>query len=320
MLPRPRFLGSFFWAARPPRMGLLRRCAIFLMMSGENGNSAGDQGSVDLHLHSTASDGRLDPSAVMAAAAEVGLAAVALTDHDTVEGLGEAARGAAERGLDFVPGIELSTYDEQGSTHLLGYCFDPGAGALNRCLEGAREHRVARAGEIVDKLNLLGMEISLEEVRAQAGEQGLIARPHIARALVEGGWVESYRLAFDRYIAAGQPAYVPTRLASPLEGIEHIRAAGGLAVLAHGGNSHDEIRIRQLVDVGLDGLEVYHPDHGPMEVNRLSELATELSLLRTGGSDWHGPLQGRHGRLGQQPVPYEWFEELKRSGDARRTV
>lgn len=276
-----------------------------------------ESGWVDLHLHSNASDGRLAPAAVVAAAAEMGLDAVALTDHDTVDGLEEAEDAALELGLEFLPGIELSTYDDHGATHLLGYGFDPAAADLTSFLEAARELRLARAGAIVEKLNTLGLEVSLEEVRAQAGARGLIARPHIARALVQGGWVKSYRLAFDRFIAAGQPAYVPTRLASPEEGIRHIQAAGGVAVLAHAGNSHDKARIREMVDAGLDGLEIYHPDHGPLEMNRLSDLAEELGLLTTGGSDWHGPLDGRRGRLGQQPVPYEWFRELKRVGDSR---
>ncbi len=265
----------------------------------------------DLHLHSTCSDGRLEPAAVISAAEELGLKAVSLTDHDSVAGV-HAAREAAEAlGLPFVPGIEYSAYDDTGSTHLLGYFIDPDHGELVAYLKGAQESRVRRAAEIVDKLNRLGVEVTLDEVKTQVSETGLIARPHVAQALVKGRWVRSYGEAFDRFIAAGQPAYVPTQRISPAEGIKLIHAAGGLAVLAHGGRTHSDEAIRQLVDEGLDGLETLHPDHGPFEVRRLRRLAAELDLLETGGSDWHGFSEARRGQPGSQPVPYEWYERLR---------
>jgi len=273
---------------------------------------------VDLHLHSSRSDGWLEPAAVMAAAREAGLRAVALTDHDTLSGIEEARRAAAQSGLPFVPGIELSCYDDGGSTHLLGYFVDPGHAEFADYLASARELRVKRAQEMVEKLNGLGVDITLDDVKAQASEQGLIARPHVARALVAGDWVKTYNEAFYRFIAAGQPAYVPTWRLSPAEGIRRIHEAAGLAVLAHGGKSHSESAIRALVDSGLDGLETLHPEHGPYEVRRLRRLVVQHGLLETGGSDWHGPHDGRRGQLASQPVPFEWYERLRDTAEERR--
>ncbi len=272
---------------------------------------------VDLHLHSDRSDGRVDPAGVMAAAKESGLEAVALTDHDTLAGIGEARHAASQLQLDFVPGIEFSCYDDSGSTHLLGYFVAPSHAELAAYLDDARDKRMQRAIDIVGKLNRLGVGIRVEAVIAQASRDGLIARPHVARALLEGGWVGSYFEAFDRYIAAGQPAYVPTWRITPVDGIGWIHKAGGLAVLAHGGKTHGDSTIKQLVDGGLDGLEVLHPEHGRFEVERLRRLAAELSLLETGGSDWHGPSDNRRGQLASQPVPYEWYLRLREAACAK---
>jgi len=266
---------------------------------------------IDLHLHSTRSDGRAEPAAVIAAAAEKGLKAVALTDHDTVAGIGEAMRAAEELGVPFVPGIEFSCYDDAGSTHLLGYYIDPHYGDLVEYLEGARQKRIERAARMVEKLDGLGIEITLDAVIEQTSQDGLIARPHVARTMLEGGWVKSYREAFDRFLAAGQPAYVPTWRISPAEGIRRVHDAGGLAVLAHGGKSHGDEAIGQLVDEGLDGLETLHPEHGPFEIRRMRRLAAEFGILETGGSDWHGPHDRRRGQLSSQPVPYEWYLHLR---------
>jgi predicted metal-dependent phosphoesterase TrpH len=272
---------------------------------------------VDLHLHSTCSDGLSDPAAVIAAAQGVGLRAVALTDHDTLAGVEEAQAAASDVGMHFVPGIEFSCYDDLGSTHLLGYFVDPGYQELADYLADARERRLRRAEKIVEKLNGLDVPIRLEDVQAQASSRGLIARPHVARALVEGGWTRTYGEAFGRFLAAGQPAYVPTWRMSPEEGIRRIQDAGGLAILAHAGKSHRESTIRELVSAGLDGLETLHPEHGPYEVRRLRRLVAEHDLLETGGSDWHGPHESRRGQLASQPVPYEWYLRLREAAGRR---
>ncbi|HSG80925.1 MAG TPA: PHP domain-containing protein [Gemmatimonadota bacterium] len=272
---------------------------------------------VDLHVHSTCSDGLADPAAGVEAAKECGLAAMALTDHDTLAGIEEAAARAVELELPFVPGLEFSAYDDAGSTHILAYYVDPEDRELVEHLSSALESRERRAAKMVEALNRLGMDVTMDEVRTHASEGGLIARPHVARALLDGGWVRSYNEAFSRFLAAGQPAYVPTRRIAPPAAIELIHGAGGLAVLAHGGRTHSEAAIRGLVDAGLDGLEVLHPDHGPYEVQRLRKLADELGLLETGGSDWHGPHDSRRGQLASMPVPYEWYERLREAASAR---
>ena len=272
---------------------------------------------VDLHVHSSCSDGRLTPAEVIAAVAECGLEVVALTDHDTVSGVEEALRAAEIFGVELIPGIELSTYDENGSTHLLGYFVDHGNPDLLTYTETARASRLQRAREIVGKLNGLGVDLDFDDVLAQAPPGGLIARPHVARALVAGGWVRGYAEAFSRFIAAGQPAYVPTRHTEPLEGIGRIHSWGGLAFLAHGGKSHSVTRIQELADAGLDGLEILHPDHREFEVRKLRELAAELDLLESGGSDWHGPRDDRRGQLGGQPVPYGWYTKLRQTAERK---
>ena len=250
--------------------------------------------------------------------AAAGVRAFALTDHDTVAGLADARAAAAAAGLEFVPGIEVSAHDERrGSTHVLGYFIEDGDPAFLSLLNGFRERRVERAREIVERLNRLGVAVTYEQVSAHA-RGGLIARPHVARALLEGGWVRNVNEAFGRYIADGRPAYVPTRYATPGEAIAAIHSAGGLAVLAHPGKRADDEWIRELSELGLDGLEVWHPEHGPTEARHFRRLARRLQLLATGGSDWHGPRDRAHGGLGSQAVPYEYYEALKARAEARR--
>jgi predicted metal-dependent phosphoesterase TrpH len=266
-------------------------------------------GQVDLHTHSTRSDGACAPAEVARAARAAGLAAFALTDHDTVDGLAEAEAGAAAAGIEFVAGVEVSAYDERcGSVHVLGYCVradDPG---LRATLEGFRIRRAERAREIVARLNRLGVALAFEEVEARAAGAA-IGRPHVARALLDGGWVASWEEAFGRYLGAGRPAYVPTRHATPEEAVAAIRAAGGVAVLAHPGARTPDEAIRRWRDRGLDGLEVWHPDHDPERVRHLRRLAGRLDLLATGGSDWHG--WPHEAPLGSQKVGYEALTALR---------
>lgn len=282
--------------------------------------SGNGESRVDLHVHSDRSDGRSPPADVVAAAREKGLEVIALTDHDTIAGLAEATAAADRLDVVLVPGIEFSCYDDFGSTHLLGYYIDPSRQGLVEYLEEVREKRRHRAAAMVEKLNRLGVDVTLEAVIGQASPDGLIARPHVARALVDGGWVKSYVEAFNRFLAAGQPAYVPTWRLTPSEGVRWIHGAGGLAVLAHGGKTHSDAMIVQLVNDGLDGLEILHPEHGISEIERLRRLAAENELLETGGSDWHGPHDGRRGQLASQPVPYEWFSRLKEAAAAAEGV
>lgn len=260
---------------------------------------------VDLHAHSTASDGALSPSAAVAAAHAAGLVAFALTDHDTLAGIAEAQTAADACGLRLIPGVELSVHLDKNEVHLLGLHIRE-VDALQRRLEIIRGHRRTRAAQIVAKLNSVGVPVTVEAVLAAAGG-GAIGRPHVARALIAGGFVKDSREAFDRYLAAGKPAYVDKERLEIADGIAMIHDAGGIAVLAHPGSEGRRDMIEPLAKAGMDGVEVRHPSHSRDDEQRLTALAAHFGLVISGGSDWHGAMQG--GRvLGAMHVPLAWLE------------
>lgn len=261
--------------------------------------------TIDLHLHSTASDGMLPPGAVVAAARTAGLSAIALTDHDTVDGLPEARAAAESAGIRFVAGIELSAEHDGIEVHVLGLHLADPVGLAGR-LAVLRTERVERARAIVARLGELGIAISFESVLANAAG-GSVGRPHVARALIEAGAVRDFREAFDRYLGAGRPGFVPKRMLSPAEAVAMIHSAGGLAVWAHPGTHASEQFVAFLAAAGLDGLEVLHPSHGPETVQRLQAVCETRSLVPSGGSDWHA-TPGVSRTLGAQAVPAEWLE------------
>jgi predicted metal-dependent phosphoesterase TrpH len=248
----------------------------------------------DLHSHSSASDGTRPPAEVISRAAAAGLDAIALTDHDTVAGLAAAA-GALSPGLTLIPGMELSCRRDGHSVHLLAYLFDPEHTGLARQCEAIRNSRVERARAMVEKLNELGVGITWEQVTAIAAG-GVIGRPHIARAMVRAGAIESPAEAFSpEWIGAGGRAHVRRYALDPAEAIGLVHAAGGVSVLAHPfavtrGWSVPEVLIGELARAGLDGVEVAHPDHNARQREHLAVLASELGLAATGGSDDHGEL------------------------------
>lgn len=263
---------------------------------------------VDLHMHSTASDGSRAPEDVVAAAATVGLEAIALTDHDTIDGLA-AARAAGERtGVRVVTGVELSAMDAEGDveTHVLGLHLSDLVELENR-LVMLREMRFNRAVRIVERLNEMGVPLTLESVLEHAAG-GAIGRPHVARALVAAGFAPSFKQAFDRYLGGGRQAYVPKERLTIAEAIAIVHRAGGLAVLAHPGPLGTRERVAALAAHGLDGLEVLHPGHSWEDSQRLDALAAEFQLVRSGGSDWHGGSDGGGARtLGMMRVPSQWL-------------
>jgi hypothetical protein len=264
-----------------------------------------DSRCVDLHTHSTASDGARSPREVVRAARELSLAAIALTDHDTVDGLAEATDEGRIQGVRIVPGIELSAVEGDSETHVLGLHLQQ-VGRLEAQLRLLRAMRLTRAERIVVRLNELGVRVTLEDVLVQAGG-GAVGRPHIARALVNEGWATDLRDAFDRYLGNGRAAFVPKDRLSINDAIAMIHDAGGLAVLAHPGQSGTRKRIEALVGTGLDGIEVRHPSHNTEDIARLSALAEHFGLIPSGGSDWHGVAEG--GRtLGMMRVPVAWLE------------
>jgi len=264
-----------------------------------------DSGFVDLHTHSTASDGACGPREVVRAARELGLAAIALTDHDTVDGLAEARAEGAALGVRIVPGIELSAVEGDVETHVLGLHLQD-TGRLDEQLRNLRAMRLTRAERIVSRLNELGVRVTLEDVLSQSAG-GAVGRPHIARALVNEGWATDMRDAFDRYLGNGRAAFVPKDRLSIGDAIAMIHDAGGLAIVAHPGQSGTRKRIELLVGLGLDGIEVRHPSHNAEDVARLSALVEHFRLTPSGGSDWHGVVEG--GRtLGMMRVPISWLD------------
>lgn len=268
---------------------------------------------VDLHVHSTASDGVLTPSEVVGLAAERGLGAIALTDHDTLGGVTEAQQAAAGSGLEVIAGVEVSSEGEWGDLHILGYYVNPASDPLREMTQAMRDARMGRARKMVELLGELGMPLEWEEVRALAGGES-VGRPHVARALLSRGYVATLQDAFDRFLANGGPAYVPRLKLTPVDVIQTIVEAGGVPVLAHPGHYWAILeRLPEFVGYGLRGLEVYYPDHSPGEIKTLLGLCREHGLIATGGTDFHGPGLEEGAPLGSIYVPPECVEQLRRS-------
>jgi predicted metal-dependent phosphoesterase TrpH len=275
---------------------------------------------IDLHVHSSASDGTDPPAEVARRAAAAGLDVVALTDHDTMAGIAPAA-AALPPGLTLVPGLELSCLDDGRSMHLLGYLCDPGDPALAAETELIRDDRVHRARAMVARLAELGAPVTWEQVAAIAGD-AVVGRPHIARALAESGVVATPADAFTaEWIADGGRAHVGRYAPDAARGIALVRAAGGVPVLAHprspGYEIADEV-VAGLAAAGLAGLEVFHPDHDHSERTRLTQLANSLGLVMTGGSDDHGAFNDSG--LGSETTPPGQYERLLALATGARPV
>lgn len=266
---------------------------------------------VDLHVHSTASDGRFSPAEIVRRAAELGLTVIALTDHDTVAGVDTALATAGDLpGLRVIPGVEISTDVPDGEVHLLGYFLDHTDRQLIAALERFRGSRQERARRMVAKLGNLGLDIDWARVQAIAGD-GALGRPHIAQAMLEKGYVASFGEAFTRYIGHGGPAYVERGKMTPVQSVELVLRARGIPVLAHPLTASDpEALIIELKQAGLVGLEVYYDSYTADEVSQLLGLARRYGLIATGGSDYHGLDAGTETMLGGADVPLEAAERL----------
>ena len=262
---------------------------------------------VDLHAHTNFSDGVLTPEELVARAVDKRLAALAVTDHDTVEAI-PRARAAAGNAIELVPGIEISTAFEGADLHILGFYINPDHAPLRERLVRFQTERRQRALAIVERLRLLGAPVSLEAVLELAGP-GVVGRPHVAEALIRAGLASGFDDAFERFLGAQAPAYVPRPAFSPEEAIALIHAADGVSVLAHPGSQMPDSVIERMRAVGLRGIEVWHPQHGSTTVRRYRALAERLGLLITGGSDFHG--EHRSVDLGELPVPQSVIEPLK---------
>ncbi|MEJ2098610.1 MAG: PHP domain-containing protein [Desulfobacterales bacterium] len=282
---------------------------------------------IDLHIHSTASDGSFTPAEIIDHAQRLNLAAIAITDHDSIYGSKEALRTGIPSSLKFLTGVEISAahppfFPGSGSFHILGYCIRLDNQALNQALNRLREARKNRNPKIIKRLNELGLEISMEDVN-QTVDHGQLGRPHIAQVMIKKGFVESMDEAFDKFLGAGKPAYIDKDRIGCEETIKMIRGAGGVPVLAHPAllNITDDFQLEELIQnlikIGMRGIEVYYPEHSPEQILRYRQLADKYNLLITGGTDFHGSITPKiemgTGK-GALFIPYKLYEELAGSG------
>jgi predicted metal-dependent phosphoesterase TrpH len=273
--------------------------------------------AVDLHAHTTASDGTLTARELVAEAVRRGLRVLAVTDHDSTEAVGPAL-AAAPAHLTIVPGIEINCDVEGAEIHVLGYEMDYAAEWFQAFCRAQREERRARVLHMAERLAELGLPVDPAEVWTLV-EEGSAGRPHVAQVMVRRGYVKSVREAFDRYLAAGRPAYVPRRKLQPADAVRLIRRAGGVPVLAHPGLARRDDLIPELLGAGLLGIECYYPEHSAAQRAHYLELCRAHDLVATGGSDFHGP-RVRASVLGGTPVPLAAWEGLRaRAAAARET-
>jgi len=258
----------------------------------------------DLHIHTTASDGKFTPAEIVQMSAARGLTTIAITDHDTVDGIPAALEAAkAYPQLRVIPGVEINTDVSTGEAHLLGYFVDYQDAELLCTLNRLRDTRVGRAQRMIEKLAKLGVNIEWSRVRELAGE-GSVGRPHIAQAMQEKGYIGSFHEAFDKYIGRGCPAYAEREKITPADAVELVLKANGLPVLGHPFTiSNPEQFISELSAVGLVGVETYYNNYTPEQVNQLAEWADKYGLLTTGGTDFHGLDSFCDITLGVTPVP-----------------
>jgi len=273
---------------------------------------------VDLHLHSTASDGSYPPETVVALAEKNGVTVMALTDHDSIEGLPAAEARAAKSGIRVLPGIELSVSEEGFDVHLLAYGFDPEDKSLLAAIARYRRGRRDRAAKILARLKGLGIRIPLEQVESIA-QGGALGRPHVAEALMRGGHVDTFHEAFQRFLGHHAPAYVPKDVVALEEAVQVVRDAGGVTALAHPGTLNRDHWIPKWAQRGLDGIEVWHSKHSAGDVARYEALARVHGLLMTGGSDYHGE-RTPDVTIGSVPVPETILGPLDNAIRSRRPL
>ena len=266
-------------------------------------------GLADLHVHTVISDGSFTAEQIVEMAAAAGLRAISITDHDTTAGILPARVAAEAHGLEVISGIELSSFENDVSIHILGYFIDIEDQNLLGFLDLFHENRIRRAKRIVDKLHKLGIQISFDLVWQKAGP-GSIGRPHIAEVLLEDGFVLSFEEAFIKYLATGRPAYEPNYPLALEDAIHLVHQAGGISFIAHPDLEVIEKRLTTLIRSGLDGIEILHPRFDESVVRRLYNIAIENELLVSGGSDFHGYKDGLC-HIGQHTVPYRFVEDMK---------
>lgn len=267
----------------------------------------------DLHVHSTASDGLLSPAEVVDSSIETGLSYIALTDHDTIDGVAPARIRGKEKGLKIIAGIELSCGWEgrDSSIHVLGLFINENSPTLNKLLAEQKQFRYYRALKIVDLLGYAGVEVGPLRKQFEASTDKVLGRPHIARYLLETGVIKDFQQAFDKYLTQGKPAYVPKDHVTPEVGIEAIKSAGGIAIIAHPGLIPDwDVVWKRIRNLEWDGIETYYSEHSNALVRRYEEIVAEKGWISTGGSDYHGDYGKHTNRLGKFGLDEQQFEGL----------
>ncbi len=282
-----------------------------------------NSGKIDLHIHSTASDGSLTPHEILAQAAKIGLKAFSLTDHDSVEGIKALLKNGIPSDIEILTGVEISAapppaFNLPGSIHILGYGMDVDNQELNEALNQQQQYRINRTPKIISRLNDMGIEVTFPEIQQQTGNKQ-IGRPHIAQWMVKNGYAVSMDDAFDRFLGKGRPAYAEKSRIPMADAIQQIRASGGIAVLAHPGlidiedNAGYEKLVIELISMGLQGIEVYYPEHSAEQQAYFEHLADRLGLLVSGGTDFHGDVKPEI-RLGSGKgdlyIPYTIYEAI----------
>lgn len=273
---------------------------------------------IDLHTHTTCSDGVLSPADLVKKAKEIGLSALAITDHDTTAAWTQASHAAVLLDMELVSGVEISTKHQGMTVHILGYLFDPAHEGLQASLQRYIEARNRRNPLILEKLEEMGFPLTMEEVRAFSGGT-VVNRPHFAEAMIDRGYVKSRQEAFERFLGDHAPAYVPKEVYSVKQAVDMLHAAGGVAVIAHpdqfrNNNLTQTLHVLQwLAELGVDGIEAYHGECKPDNALQYARLAEELGLFVTGGSDYHGDTKHRDLGVvsGVEYIPYECMEQMK---------
>jgi len=274
---------------------------------------------IDLHTHTTASDGRCSPAELVARAAAAGVAVLSVTDHDTVAGCGPTAAACATAQIEFVPGIEITAVRDGVDVHTLGYFMDVESPALAQFLVLQREDRMSRVRTMVDLLSGYGIDLDADAILkpAREDESRSAGRPWVARAMVEAGYVPTISDAFERWLGHGRPAFVPRRGTTPEAVIAQVREAGGIASIAHPGPLRHDEWLPAFVDAGLDAIEAYHSQHDAATTSRYVAFADKVGIAVTGGSDYHGDAS--HGALGGVTLPRDAFERIKALAATRRS-
>jgi len=273
---------------------------------------------IDLHSHTSASDGTFSPKELVNLAKSVGIEAIAITDHDTIEGLPEALEEGKKKGIEVIPGVEISIDHQPGSMHVLGLFLDIKSNKLNEYLTDLQTSRSSRNPQIIEKLNELGLTITMEEVQKISGG-GQVGRPHIAAALLKNEYVRSIQQAFDKYLKKGATAYFERHRLTRERAVEMIHDAGGLVILAHPGTlgvnaSSFDILMSELKDVGFDGIEVFYNSHSQVDEDRLMKIVDKYGFVISGGTDFHGenkPSIKLGVGYGNMAIPYEVLQEMK---------